>query len=85
MKVSPEMISLSSDTRQDFTLQAAGWLPQLACWAEFPNDTSVITPAVLAVQLHLGMLYLVDFTGKQSAVTFCSLHHRVQQHLVVLR
>lgn len=54
-------------------LRAAGWLLQLACRAEFLNDTSVITPAVLAVQLHLGMLYLVDFTGKQSAVTFHSL------------
>lgn len=54
-------------------LGAAGWLLQLACRAEFLNDTSVITLAVLAVQLHLGMLYLVDFTGKQSAVTFHSL------------
>ncbi len=65
--------------------RAAGWLLQLACRAEFLNDTSVITPAVLAGQLHPDMLYLVDFTGKQSAAMFGALHHRVWQNLVVLR
>lgn len=84
MRVSPEMTGLSSD-KQDFTCKLQAGFCSLACWAEFLNDTSVITTAVLAVQLHLGMLYLVDFTGKQSAATFCSPHHRVQQDLVVLR
>lgn len=50
--------------------RAAGWLLQLAR-AEFLNDTSVITSAVLAGQLHPDMLYLVDFTGKQSAAVLC--------------
>lgn len=50
---------------------------KLACQAEFVNDTSVIAAAVLAGQLHPDMLYLVDFTGTQSAVMFGSLHQRV--------
>lgn len=50
---------------------------KLACQAEFVNETSVIAAAVLAGQLHPDMLYLVDFTGKQSAAMFGSLHQRV--------
>lgn len=65
--------------------RVAGWALRLPCQVEFLNDTSVITPAVLVGQLQPNMLYLVDFTVKQSAVTFDRLHRRVWEHLVVLR
>ena len=67
----------SADNQKLDSRVARGWFMKLACQAEFVNDTSVIAAAVLAGQLHPDMLYLVDFTGTQSAVMFGSLHQRV--------
>lgn len=55
--------------------------PLQSCGAALENDTSVITSAVLAGQLHPDMLYLVDF----SAAALGTLHRGVGQDLVVLR
>lgn len=75
--MSPEMFGLSSSNIPNVTPELQGGFCSSPPGAEILNDTSVITVAVLARQLHAGMLYLVDFTGKQSAITSCGVRHGV--------
>lgn len=71
------MFGLSSSHIANVTPELQGGFCSSPPGAVILNDTSVITVAVLARQLHPGMLYLVDFTGKQSAVTSCGVRHSV--------
>ena len=80
LKVSTVMFREAWQQQSKLHSRAAGWLLQLARWAEFLNDTSVITSAVLAGQLHPDMLYLVDFTRKTAS---CSARCFASQSLTV--